>query len=249
MAKGVSYSQGYMPSLYKGFVLPNTNPNLNSFRQGKNAYDEIGATFSVHNGFTLPNANPNLSSFRKGKNAYTDVGMNFSTKRGFLLPNERYRSSQGNPSRKLMSDKVFIKDNNNGWLMYLPSMPTVEESFQVATYSESPVGSDIPVAGFSSMGARKVSISFDIDQSYLPLGYYTVEAYVDRLRSLIYPRYKGTTVISPECTFQLISMTVIGICESMNVTWGNTVRGRSVDSAKVSISIMETSRSVGGSAS
>lgn len=217
---GIPVSQGFKPSQYNGFVLPNMNPNLYKKRQT-----------------TILNT-PN---FKFG-----------SEMRGFRLKNEKYQSRTpinlakvfGGENSAYNEKCAWIKDLKNSNMILLASAPQIEESFSVAMYSESPVGSDGPVSGFSNMGARKLSVNFEVDQSYLPYNC-TVEQYVQKFRKLIYPTYTtGGVVNPPVCSFHAININMIGICDSFSVSWGTTARRNSIDSAKISFSIVETQVSI-----
>lgn len=162
------------------------------------------------------------------------------------------RGSRYNPIRTSPTKyKGYINSVHSGKsiLVYLASMPeSVEEAFTVNIYSESPIGSAQPVQGFSSIAARTISVSFEVDQSYLPSPYTTVHSYVYALKNMIYPSYGNGVVHSPEFNFRLVNIAVRGIVTSMNVTWGSTVRNGSIDTAKISLSITETQNIVGGTA-
>lgn len=218
---GISYSQGFKPSLYGGY----TPPNVKKINEG-----------------SVVNASSSKAIENIQKNG-------FAINRNFILPNKQ---RQRRTPIRVLKDQVYsqkdawIKDMRTNTVLYLASIPvSTEESFSVSMYSESPIGSNIPVEGFSSMGARKISTSFDVDQSYLPYPYTTVEKYIDELVLMIYPKYKSSEIVNPpECCFHLAGVQIIGICDSLSISWGSTARSKSLDSAKVSFSIVETKLSI-----
>lgn len=211
---GIPVSQGYNPQLYK--YKPNPSRVVSA-----EANKLVNDAFNERNRYIPRNARP--------------------------MSRRPIRQITSDKNQVYGKDRAWIKDmRNSNKILYLASIPqSTEESFQVSMYSESPVGSDIPVEGFSSMGARKVSASFDVDQSYLPSGYNTVDQYVTDLVKMIYPRYKNSEIVDPpECCFHLVNLQIIGICDSLSVTWGSNARSNSIDSAKVSFTIVETRLSI-----
>jgi len=141
----------------------------------------------------------------------------------------------------------YVRDLLNNVTIDLASTPdSVDESISAIMSNESPIGAPQPVIVYTGTGARQISIGFKVYQDYLPAAFSNVKSYCTALKQLVYPRIDGDYIKPPECEFYMPGIHIIGICQSVTISWGGTVRGGSPDNATVSLSILETQKVVGG---
>lgn len=127
--------------------------------------------------------------------------------------------------------------------IYLASSPdSVDESISASISQESPVGATQPVVIYSSTGARQISISFKVYADYLPDSYGNVKDYCTDFKQLVYPKISDKIIIPPECELYLPGINLIGICSTINISWGSTYRGGTPDNATISFTIIETKK-------
>lgn len=113
-----------------------------------------------------------------------------------------------------------------------------------ASYNQQAIpGGSAPAITYSNTGARTVSIDFFVPIDYLPPGtsFNNTEEYLNALRALVYPRYKGAVVTPPRCLLHLTNIEVDGVCTQCNIGYKADQRygNDGALGAEVSISIME----------
>lgn len=141
----------------------------------------------------------------------------------------------------------YIRDLLNDRTIGLASTPdSVDESISSSVSNENPVGAAQPVIIYTGTGARQMNIGFKVYQDYLPAEFKDVKSYCTAIKQLVYPKIDGDYIKPPECEFYMPGIHIIGICQSVSVSWGGTVRGGSPDNANISLSILETQKVVGG---
>jgi len=167
------------------------------------------------------------------------------------------------PNRKIMNNpdwfSAYIASTSssidNG-VLPLPTIPeSVSESISLNTNEQAIIARSAPIISYSNTGARVVSFTFAIADDYMPTRgvngtQYTIDEYVNALKSLEYPVYKQSEVISPQCVLRIGSIKLKGIVTSVTVSWkgplSNIVAGGCYSRADVSIQFKEVSNVVKG---
>ena len=80
---------------------------------------------------------------------------------------------------------------------------------------------------------------------------YTIDEYVNALKSLEYPRYTSNEVIVPQCILKLGNIKLKGIITSVSITWNgplsNIMAGGCFSRADIALQFKEVSNVVKGS--
>ncbi len=104
-------------------------------------------------------------------------------------------------------------------------------------------GGSAPAITYSNTGARTVSIDFFVPIDYLPPGtqFENTEEYLNALRALVYPKYIGAKVKSPNCSLHLTNITLDGVCTQCNISYKADQRygNDGALGAEVSLSFLE----------
>ena len=142
----------------------------------------------------------------------------------------------------------YIKNNITGKLIPLPVMPEGISESVTANYStQDIVGASAPRILYSNTSAPTISISLrNLTEDYLASGFDSLRQYVQAIQALTYPMYYSGTVSSPEVSVKLGNFSFIGVTNSVNVSWGNTVKNGEIMSCSVDIQITRIRESVMG---
>lgn len=153
--------------------------------------------------------------------------------------------------------KAYIVSNSSSIVAHqlpLPTIPnSVSESVVANTNDQQIVGRSAPIVSYLSTGARTVSFTFAVADEYMPTynGYkYTIHTYINALKSLVYPRYTKSNIISPQCVLHLGNITLKGIVTNVSVTWNgpvsNFIYGGNFTRADINLQFKEVTGTVKG---
>lgn len=123
---------------------------------------------------------------------------------------------------------AYIISESSGFSDYtkaipIPTLPSsVSEGVSLNTNEQAIVARWAPIITYMNTNARTVSFNFSIADDYMPDGF-NLHSYVNALKSLEYPNYSGSNIISPQCILHLANITLKGIVTSVNVNWGGPV--------------------------
>ena len=111
----------------------------------------------------------------------------------------------------------------------LPTLPSaLSESLSLNINEQQIVARSAPIVSYISTGSRSVSFTIALSDQYMPVNastgrQYTLHEYIDALKSLEYPNYKGNDIIVPQVILKLANIKLKGICTSVGVSWGGPV--------------------------
>ena len=153
--------------------------------------------------------------------------------------------------------KAYIVSNSSSIVanqLPLPTIPNgVSETVSSNTNDQQIVGRSAPIVSYLSTGARTVSFTFAVADEYMPTynGYkYTIHTYINALKSLVYPRYTSSNIISPQCVLHLGNITLKGIVTNVSVTLNgpvsNFIYGGNFTRADINIQFKEVMGTVKG---
>ena len=113
-----------------------------------------------------------------------------------------------------------------------------------ATFNQQAIpGGSAPQITYSNTGARTVSIDFFVPIDYLPPNtqFTNTEEYLNALRALVYPKYVGAKVNTPNCSLHLTNITLDGVCTQCNISYKTDQRygNDGALGAEVSLSFLE----------
>lgn len=138
----------------------------------------------------------------------------------------------------------------------LPTIPeTIAESLSLNTNEQQIVARSAPIVSYTSTNARTISFAFPIADDYMPTRgtngtQYTIDEYINALKSLEYPRYTSNEVIVPQCVLKIGNIKAKGIVTSVSVNWkgplSNILAGGCFSRADVTIQFKEVSNTVKG---
>lgn len=141
----------------------------------------------------------------------------------------------------------------------LPTIPqSVAESVSLNTYEQQIIARSAPVISYTSTNARTVNFTISVADDYMPTKgssgtQYTIDEYVNALKSLEYPRYTSNEVIVPQCILKLGNIKLKGIITSVSITWNgplsNIMAGGCFSRADIALQFKEVSNVVKGSIS
>lgn len=167
------------------------------------------------------------------------------------------------PNRKIMNNpdwfSAYIASTSskieNG-VLPLPTIPeVVAESIALNTQEQAIIARSAPIISYSSTGARSISFTFAVADDYMPTkglngAQYSIVEYIDAIKSLVYPRYTTSEVISPQCVLKIGNIKMKGILTSVSVNWkgplSNIILGGSFTRADVTLQFREVSNTVRG---
>ena len=139
----------------------------------------------------------------------------------------------------------------------LPTTPqSVSEQVSLNVGEQAIIARSAPIVSYSNTNARTVSFSFAVADDYMPTKgkggkQYTIQEYINTLKSLVYPRYTSNEVISPQCVLSIGNIKLKGIVTSVSVTWNgplsNILLGGCYSRADIAIQFKEVSNVVKGS--
>lgn len=167
------------------------------------------------------------------------------------------------PKRKIMNNPDWFSayiastsSNIENGVLPLPTIPeSVAESISLNTQEQAIIARSAPIVSYSNTGARVISFTFAIADDYMPTrglsgSQYSITEYIDALKSLEYPVYKSSTVISPQCVLRIGNIKLKGIVTSVTVNWkgplSNIIAGGSFTRADISVQFKEVSNVVKG---
>lgn len=167
------------------------------------------------------------------------------------------------PNRKIMNNPDWFSayiastsSNIDDGVLPLPTIPeVVAESIALNTQEQAIIARSAPIISYSNTGARTVSFTFAVADDYMPTrgvngAQYTIEEYISCIKSLVYPRYTTSEVISPQCVLRVGNIKMKGIVTSVSVNWkgplSNIVAGGCFSRADVTLQFKEVSNTVKG---
>lgn len=169
------------------------------------------------------------------------------------------RSLLGNPdwaSAYIISTSSHIIDGD----LPLPTIPqSVSESLSLNTNDQSIVARWAPIITYINTNARQISFTFAIADDYMPMNpfkgrAYTIQEYINALKSLEYPDYitgsKSSEVVSPQCILKIANIKAKGIVTSVSVNWNgplsSAISGGTYSRADITIQFKEIANTVKG---
>lgn len=145
---------------------------------------------------------------------------------------------------------ALIKNVRLGVSIPLTLAPkTISESISANFTQQAIVGKSQPVIAYTDTGARQLSISLEVSDEILPYGFNDITSYVRALKQLVYPSYSGDRVLAPECEVYIANVSMIGVCQSINVSWDGRYGSNKIVKASVDMTFMETKSLVNGAVS
>lgn len=140
---------------------------------------------------------------------------------------------------------INLNTNENIPLVTAPNSLT--EGISNSLNEQDILARSAPLITYTGTGSRQVSIALKVHEDVLPEGY-DINGYVNALKSLVYPEYTNNIVSPPNVKlFVGTSVSVIGMCASVNVTWETTTfRDNKIIMANIDIAIKETRASCPG---
>ena len=167
------------------------------------------------------------------------------------------------PTRTIMNNpdwfSAFIASASSNiaeGVLPLPTIPdSVQESLSLNTQDQAIIARSAPIVSYSNTNARTVSYTFAVADDYMPTRgtggtQYTIQEYVNALKSLEYPRYSSNEVVPPQCILKIGNIQLKGIVTSVSITWrgplSSIVAGGTFSRADISLQFKEISNTVKG---
>ena len=141
-----------------------------------------------------------------------------------------------------------IINNLTGKEIIFPVMPeSISESVTSTFTQQDIIGASIPKIVYSHTSAETMNLSLtNLTEDYLVQGYKNLDEYVRTIKSLAYPEYSSGIVRSPDLTLFLGNRAINCVCNSVGVSWGNTVKNGGILSCSIDLSFIITRKSVPG---
>lgn len=147
-----------------------------------------------------------------------------------------------------IKNKTIETDKVGYNIPLLFSPDAISESINSSYDQQNIPGRSAPIISYSYTGARQLSISFLVTPDHVPIGYSSIQQYINALKALEYPKYDNGIVSSPNCEVHLPGIDLDGVCTSVSIEYKSDryTRNNSM-AANVSLSFLEIQGTIKGS--
>lgn len=98
---------------------------------------------------------------------------------------------------------------------------TLSNSISASFARSNPVGSNKPIIAYEHTDAESFPFNFVALADYLPVGYTSLNAYIEALKEMVRPSYSGNTVLSPHVILYYADIVIECVCTNINVQYAD----------------------------